>query len=112
MIRAGLILLLVVPVALAQAPVQDAVSREQAIQRGQQRAGAAYRELGEAEYQAKLAEQEFLNAQAAQRAAQRQLDAAKKAFDGARAREAKARKDYDDALTAVDKAFGKPPAKQ
>jgi len=113
----GLVLLLTAGAAAAQAPVQD-LGRDQAIQRGQQRAGAAYRELREAQYQAKLAEQDHLNALEAQRSAQkqadetkRQLDAAKIALDGAKAREAKARKAYDDALTAVDDAFKIPPAK-
>lgn len=115
---AGLIALLAVPTALAQAPVEDLTSREQAIQRSQQRSGAAYRELRQAQYEAKLAEQDFLNSQEAHRLAQqnaeerkRQLDAAKKALDAARAKEAQARKTYDAALTGVDQAFQKPPAK-
>lgn len=102
----------------AQVPVEDRSSREQAIQRGQVRAGAAYRELQEAQYEAKLAEQDVLNAQEAHRAAQknaddlkRQLDAATKALAAAKAREASARKAYDEALGAVDRAFQKPPAK-
>jgi hypothetical protein len=95
------------------------LGRDQAIQRGQQRAGAAYGELREAQYQAKLAEQDHFNALEAQRIAQRQadetkrqLDLAKKAVDGAKEREAKARKAYDEALTAVDEAFKSPPANQ
>ena len=75
------LLLLVALAAAAQAPVQDRAGREQAIQRGQQRAGAAYRDLQQAQYEAKLAEQEFLNAQ-----------------------EAQARKAYDEALDGVDRA--------
>lgn len=113
----GWVLLLSISCAAAQAPVQD-LGRDQAIQRGQQRAGAAYSELREARYQAKIAEQEHLNALEAQRIAQRQadetkrrLEAAKKALDEAKAREAKARKAYDEALTAVDEAFKNPPAK-
>jgi len=104
--------------AAAQAPVEDRASREQAIQRSQQVTGAAYRELQQAGYEAKLAEQDFLNAQEADRAAQqqaqerrRQLEAATKALDAAKAREAQARKRYDQALTGVDRAFEKPPAK-
>ena len=102
----------------AQAPVQDIVSRDQAIQRSQQKAGAAYRELQQAQYDAKLAEQDVLNAQEAHGAAQkhaeevkRQLDAASKALAAAKAKEAQARKAYDAALGDVDRAFQKPPAK-
>ncbi|MBI2294985.1 MAG: hypothetical protein HYU76_02840 [Betaproteobacteria bacterium] len=115
----GLVLLLAAPAAAAQAPVEELSGREAAIQRSQQRAGAAFRELQQVRYQAKLAEQDYLNAEEANRAAQRQaeerkreLEAAKKALDAARAKEAQARKAYDEALTGVDKAWQKPPAKQ
>ena len=115
---AGLVLLLTAFAASAQAPVEDRGGREQAIQSGQQRAGAAYSDLQQAQYEAKRAEQEFLNAQEAQRAAQKraeetkqQLDGAKKALDAARQREAQARKAYDDALTSVDQARRRTPAK-
>jgi chromosome segregation ATPase len=111
-----LVLLLSASVAAAQAPVQDR-AREQAIQSGQQRAGMAYNNLQQAQREAKLAEQEFLNTQEAQRAAQkhaeemkRQLDGAKKAVDAARQKEAQARKAYDEALDSVDRAR-QPPAK-
>jgi len=104
--------------AQAQAPVEDLTSREQAIQRSQQKTGAAYRDLQQAQYETKLAEQDFLNARDAQAAAQkqademkRQLDAAKKALDAARSKVAQARKRYDEALGGVDNAFQKPPAK-
>ena len=114
----SLVLLLAVPAAGAQAPVEDLTSREQAIQLGQQKAGAAFRELQQAQYEAKLAEQDYLNAEEANRAAQKQagerkreLEAAKKALDAARAKEARARKTYDEALGGVDKAWQKPPAK-
>lgn len=105
-------------VAIAQTSAEDR-SREQSIQRGQLKSGAAYRDLQQAQYESKLAEQEFLNAQDAQQAAQkqadelkRQLDAAKKALDAAKSREAQARKRYDDALGAVDRAFQTPPARK
>ena len=105
-------------VAAAQAPVEDLTSREQAIQRSQQKTGTAYRDLQQAQYETKLAEQDFLNAQDAQKAAQqhademkRQLDAAKKALDAARSKEALVRKRYEEALGGVDRAFQKPPAK-
>lgn len=114
----ALALLLTAFAAVAQAPVEDLTSREQAIQRSQQATGAAYRDLQQAQYEAKLAEQDFLNAQEASRAAQqradeikRQLDDSKKALDSARQKEAQARKRYDGALKGVDRAFEKPPAK-
>jgi hypothetical protein len=112
----GLSLLLATSVAVAQAPVEDIVNREQAIQRSQQATGAAYRDLQQAQFESKLAEQEFLNAQEADRLAQehaqerrRQLESAKKALDAAKSNEAQARKRYDRALTSVDKAFQRPP---
>jgi len=99
-----------------QAPVEDLTSREQAVQRGQLKAGAAYRAVQEAQYEAKLAEQDVLNAREAHQAAQKhaeemkhRLDAATRALAAAREREAKARKDYEAALADVDKAFQKPP---
>ena len=115
-------ILIVLPVAAAAqapAPVQDAAqSRELGIQNSQRNTSAAYRQLEQARYEAKLAGQDFLNAQEGQRAAQkqaderkRQLDAAKKALDAARAKEAQASKRYDEALNGVDRAFEKPPAK-
>lgn len=114
----GLVLLVTAGAAAAQAPVQDRAGREQAIQSGQLRAGAAYSDLQQAQREAKLAEQEFLNAQEAQRAAQKhaeemkpQLDGAKKALDAARQKEARARKTYDEALDGVDRARQPPPAK-
>lgn len=106
-------------IAGAQAPTEDLTSREQAIQRSQVKTGAAYRELQQARYESKLAEQDFLNAQDAQRAAQkqadqtkRQLDAAKKSLDAARSKEALAQKRYEEALGGVDRAFESPPAKK
>jgi predicted nucleic acid-binding Zn-ribbon protein len=114
----GAVLLLGVSAAAAQAPAEDARKREEAIQQRQHQAGAAFRELQQAQYEAKLADQDFLNAQDAHAAAQtqvdgrkRQLDDAKKALDAARAKVAQARKRYDEALSGVDQAFQKPPAK-
>jgi predicted nucleic acid-binding Zn-ribbon protein len=102
--------------AAAQAPVQDTSPREQAIQRSQISAGAAYRELEQAQYEKKLAEQDVLNTQDAFQAAQqraaelkRQLDAARKVLEAARAKEVQARKRYDAALSSVDRAFEKTP---
>ena len=102
----------------AQAPIEDRSSREQAIQRSQLKADAAYREVQQAQYETKLAEQDVLNAQDAHRAAQknadnlkRQLDAATKVLAAAKEKQARARKTYDEALGAVDQAFQKVPAK-
>jgi chromosome segregation ATPase len=104
--------------AAAQAPVQDVTPRGDAIQRSQIATSEAYRQLQQAQHEAKLAEQDFVNGQDAFRAAQkqadelkRQMDAARKALDTARAREAQARKRYDGALQDVDRAFQKPTAK-
>ena len=99
--------------ALAQSP---SVSQSPATQQAQIRASPAYRELTEAQYQLKLAEQDFVNTQDAYRAAEktaagikRELDKMRKALDAAKLREARARKDYETALDAVDRAWGKPP---
>src|SRR5262245_23160310 len=115
---AGAVLLLVAVASAAQAPAEDLTSREQAIQRSQQKTGAAFRDLQQAQFEAKLAEQDFLNAQDAQAAAQkhademkRQLDSSEKALDAARSKVAQARKRYDEARSGVDGAFQKPPAK-
>jgi hypothetical protein len=109
------VLLAVAMSAAAQGSVQGAGEREQAIQRGQIGASAAYRSLEQAQYEKKLAEQDVLNSEEAYQAAQEQaaalrrhLEAARKALDAARAKEAAARKRYDEALAAVDRAFGKP----
>jgi len=116
--RAGLILMLAATGAAAQAPVRDAIEREQALSSAQQRAGAAYQEMQQTRHNATRAEQDFLNAQEADRVAQKQaadtkqqLDSAKQALDAARARDAKARNAYDDALDAVDRARKAPAAR-
>jgi len=99
-----------------QAPVEDLTSRDQAVQRGQLKAAAAYRALQEAQYEAKLAGQDVLNAREAQQVAQkhademkRRLDEATKALASVQEKESRARKDYDAALADVDEAFRKPP---
>lgn len=99
---------------VAQAPSQE---RSAAVQQAQIRASAAHRELTEAQFEAKLAEQDYVNTQDAYRAAMQtaqdiklELDKMKKALDAAKAREARARKDYEAALDDVEKAWGRPPA--
>ena len=84
-----LILALAATLAQAQAP-------DDALQRGQVKAGAAYRELQNAEFARKQAEDEYRQADASHKAAQTKFDAAK-------AREAAARKTYEAAVEAVDK---------
>lgn len=73
---------------LAQAPVDDTRQRQDTLQRDQQRAGIAYRELQQAQYESKLAEQDLVQADGEYKAAikraeesKRRADAAKKAFD-------------------------------
>jgi hypothetical protein len=114
----GLVLLVTAGAAAAQAPARDAIEREQALSSAQQRAGAAYQEMQEARQNATRAEADFLNAQEADRVAQKQaaetklqLDGAKRALDAARARDAKSRKAYDEALDAVERARKTPAAR-
>ncbi len=91
-------------------PVEEAVRKEDpAVQRAQYRAAQAYRELQQAQYEAKLAEQDVLNAEEAYRRAQqqadelkRQLDAARKAQAAAKAKAAAARQRYETEVDAVD----------
>ena len=104
---------LIAACAFAQSP---SVNQSPAAQQAQIRASSAYRELTEAQYQLKLAEQDFVNTQDAYRAAaktaediRRELEKMKKTLDAAKLREARARKDYEAALDAVDRAWGKPP---
>jgi hypothetical protein len=99
--------------AFGQPPPGD---RAGAVQQAQIRAGATYRELEQAQYDRKLAEQNYINTQDAYRAAlqaaehiKRELDKTKAALDAARIDEARARKGYEAALDAVEKAWGRPP---
>jgi hypothetical protein len=101
---------------LAQAP---AAAQSDAVQQAQIRVSAAYRELTEAQYNLKLAEQDYVNTEDAYRAAaktaediKRELDRMKDALDAAKRREARARKAYETALDGVDKAWGRPPKSQ
>lgn len=97
------------------APVEDVSGREGAVLQNQQRAGIAYRQLQQAQYETKLAEQDYLNAEDARRAAQKRADelrreaeTAKKAFDVAKAKEAAARVAYEKEVNAVDQLQRKP----
>jgi chromosome segregation ATPase len=101
--------------SLAQAPVEDARLRQDALLQGQQKAGVAYRELQQAEYAARQAEQEYRQADADYKAAQKRadelkrlVDAAKKNLDAAKAKETSARKSYEAAVNAVDQSSQRP----
>jgi predicted nucleic acid-binding Zn-ribbon protein len=92
----------------AQAPVEDARQRDDTLQRDQQKAGAAYREMQQAQFAAKRAEEDLLQADADYKGAQtradelkRHADTAKKNLDSARAKAEQARKSYDAAVNAV-----------
>jgi len=115
----AILLVCVAPGAMAQAqkpaPVEDVSGREGAVVQSQQRAGIAYRQLRQAQYETKLAEQDYLNAEDARRAAQkradelrREVETAKKAFDAAKAKEAAARADYEKQVNAVNQLQRKP----
>jgi hypothetical protein len=102
--------------AQTPAPVEE---RGQALQQGQYRAGAAHRELEQARHDAKLAEQDVLNARDANAAAQKEaafrkneLDKAEKALAAVRARLQSAQRVYDDAVRAVDAVPRTAPAGQ
>ncbi len=86
----------------------DAAKADQARLVQQQRVTATYREMQQAAFEAKLAEQDVLNTQDAFNATRARADALKteldkfiKSRDAAKAKEAAARKRYDDALNAV-----------
>ena len=92
--------------AQARAPVEE---RGSALQQGQYRATVTYRDLDQARYDAKLAEQDVLNARDANAVAQKEaayrkseLDKAEKALTAARSRLQTAQQRYDEALRAVD----------
>lgn len=103
------------PQAQKPAPVENISGQEGALLQGQQRAGFAYRELQQAQYETRLAEQDYLNAEDANRAARmradefrRQAAMAKKTLEAAKLKEAAARKAYENALNAVDRLPHKP----
>jgi hypothetical protein len=75
----------------------------------------AYRQLQQAQYETKLAEQDYLNAEDARRLAQKRADelrreaeTAKKAFDAVKAKEAAARAAYEKEVNAVDRLHRTP----
>lgn len=90
-------------------PVEERASGAEPTPQAQQmRAGIAFREVQQAAFESKLAEQDVLNTQddynttrARADALKLELDKAIKARDAAKAKEAAARKRYDEALQAV-----------
>lgn len=105
-----LILMIATAASYAQAPVEDGRQRQDALQREQQKAGVAYREMRQAEFAAKQAAEDNRQADAEYRNAQKradelkhQADAEKKKLDAAKAKEAQARKSYDTAVNAADR---------
>ena len=89
------------------APVEERASDAVPLQLQQQRSGAAYRDLTQAAFEAKLAEQDVLNTQDAYNATRDRAEALRlelekfiKLRDAAKAKEAAARKRYDAALNA------------
>jgi chromosome segregation ATPase len=94
------------------AKVQDVGRNADALEQRQQRTGAAYRELEQVRFELKLAQQDWMNADAAYRAAQntanelkQQADKAHQALVAAQAREAQARAAYDQAMRGVDELY-------
>ena len=109
----ALVLALGTIAAAAQAPAKKEVPVEERSGPGatalpqQQRTSAAYRALTQARYEAKLAEQDYVNASDAYRDAQQRADLLKenleklrKARDAAKAKESAAAKAYDSELNA------------
>lgn len=76
------------------------------LEQRQQQTGAAYRRLEQMRYEAKLAEQDYLNAKAAYDRSKAEFDAASKAYSAARAREQAADRDYQQGLRSVDELYG------
>lgn len=106
----ALILIFAAGASQAQAPVEDARERQDTLQRDQLKAGSAYREMRQAEFAAKQAQEDFWQADTAYKAAQkradelkRHVDAEQKKLDAAKAKEAQARKIYDTAVNSADR---------
>ena len=105
-----LLLTMATTAGYAQAPVDDTRQRRDTLQRDQQKAGAAYREMQQAEFAAKRADEDFRQADADYKAAQtradelkRHADTAKKNLDTGHAKAEQARKSYDAAVDAVER---------
>lgn len=99
-------------VARDPAQVHDAGRQASTLELRQQQTGTAYRQLEQVRFDLKLAEQDWLNANAAYQRAQKSADelkqqanAAHQALLAAQAREAQARAAYEQAMKAVDEAY-------
>lgn len=104
--------LLMTHAAFAQGTVEARPAARSDVHGAQSSAEAAYRALREAQYEARLAEQDVLNTRDAYDAArsraqelERELKAAEQAQARARARVAEAQRRYDEALKRVERAF-------
>ena len=91
-----------------EVPVASASATRGTLEQRQRQTSVAYRDLQQARYEKRLAEQDVLNAQSAFDTAQRTLDAAKKSLAAATAREKKAADAYEAGLRAVDESFRTP----
>ena len=94
------------------AQVQDRGRNADLLQQRQQRTGDAYRRLEQIRFELKLAQQDWMNADEAYRAAQKNADDLKQQADkahqelvAAQAREAQARAAYEQAMQAVDELY-------
>lgn len=85
-----------------QSEVQSAAVPGATLEMRQRQTGAAYRDLVQARYERRLAEQDYLNAKAAHERTTREFEAASKAYAAAQAREKAAEADYERGLRSVD----------
>ena len=104
------ILAMMTTVCFAQAPVETGRPSGEQLQRDQYKAGAAYRDMQNAERAARDAEFEHRQADTAHKDLQKRteearlrVEAAKKKVEETKATEAQARKAYDAALGSVDR---------
>jgi hypothetical protein len=115
-----LFVIFVFGIALTQvqgsAIAQATQNTEAALQAARFRAGEAYRQLQQAQYEAKLAEQDYLNAQEAHRVAQNSeasksaVESTRRALDVEQAKVAAARKAYEKEVNTVDRLHHQPTA--
>lgn len=89
-----------------QSEVQSVSVPGGTLEQRQQQTGVAYRRLEQVRYEAKLAEQDYLNAKAAYDRSKAEFDAASKAYSAARAREKAAEEQYQQGVRSVDELYG------
>ena len=92
--------------------VQSASVPSDTLQERQQKTATAHRWLEQMRYEERLAEQDYVNAEAASQSAQKTAETlkhkaknAKAAYAAAQARTAEAKRGYDQAMHAVDELF-------